>query len=266
MVRELTWREAIDKVLGAAATPLHYKEIATKIIAGGLRISVGATPAATVNARISSSMKYDSPSPYVRVGKGMLALASNVTTPVAPTAEMAHTNERLSDISEQPSDLVTSFGLCWHRDAIRWSAAPRLLGMKQLRSTSVDFNKQAGIYLLCDGREIVYIGHAVDRRLGQQLLGHTHDRLASRWDRFSWFGLLPVAADGQLGALPTSYDTTTAILGLQTILVEALEPRQIRRHVDELSTLEFIQREDPELKRGRGSKAQSRPSWKRSEV
>ena len=28
MVSELTWRSAIDKVLGASATPLHYNEIA----------------------------------------------------------------------------------------------------------------------------------------------------------------------------------------------------------------------------------------------
>lgn len=73
MAKELTWREAIDKVLGATSSPLHYKEIADKIIADGLRKSVGATPAATVNAQISSSIKHDSASPYVRVAKGRVA-------------------------------------------------------------------------------------------------------------------------------------------------------------------------------------------------
>lgn len=43
MAKELTWRAAIDKVLGAATTPLHYKDIAEKIIADGLRTSLGAT-------------------------------------------------------------------------------------------------------------------------------------------------------------------------------------------------------------------------------
>jgi hypothetical protein len=40
MAKELTWREAIDKVLSVSATPLHYKDIADKIVADGLRTSV----------------------------------------------------------------------------------------------------------------------------------------------------------------------------------------------------------------------------------
>lgn len=134
--------------------------------------------------------------------------------------------------------------------------------MKQLGSASVDFNQQVGIYLLYEGREVVYIGRATERRLGEQLLGHTLDRLAARWDRFSWFGLLPVSTDGRLGTLPVAYDTAKVIPVLQTILVEALEPRQNHRHVDELSTLEFIQREDALMKRGRASRPQPRQSWK----
>lgn len=77
MAKELTWREAIDKVLGAATNPLHYKEIAERIIAHGLRTNLGATPAATVNAQISSSIKHDGASPYVRVAKGTFALAQS---------------------------------------------------------------------------------------------------------------------------------------------------------------------------------------------
>ena len=37
MAKELTWRKAIDKVLAASATPLHYNEITERIIADGLR-------------------------------------------------------------------------------------------------------------------------------------------------------------------------------------------------------------------------------------
>lgn len=56
---ELTWRKAIDKVLGSSPTPLHYNEITERIISDGLRENLGATPAATVNAQISSSIKHD---------------------------------------------------------------------------------------------------------------------------------------------------------------------------------------------------------------
>lgn len=270
MARELTWREAIDRVLAAATTPLHYKEIATRIVSDGLRISVGATPAASVYARISSSMKHDPASPYVRVGKGTLALASTTTAAAPPVAEMsgppAGSPEGSSDTSEKHSGIINAFGLCWRRDAVRWSATPRLLGMRRLGSPPIDFNQQAGIYLLYDGREVVYVGRATERRLGEHLREHTLDRLASRWDRFSWFGLRPVAENGQLGALPATYDAARVILVLQTVLVEALEPRQNRRHGDDLSALEFIQREDPEPKRARGSRPLPGQRWVRSAV
>ncbi|WP_411183813.1 winged helix-turn-helix domain-containing protein [Pseudomonas sp.] len=59
MTKELTWRAAIDKVLGVSTTPLHYKDITDKIIADKLRTSLGATPAATVIAQISASIKHD---------------------------------------------------------------------------------------------------------------------------------------------------------------------------------------------------------------
>ncbi|MDE1899259.1 MAG: winged helix-turn-helix domain-containing protein [Xanthomonadaceae bacterium] len=72
---ELTWRQAISKVLSTSATPLHYNEITERIIADKLRTSLGATPAATVNAQISLSIKSDgSQSPTSGWGRGHLFL------------------------------------------------------------------------------------------------------------------------------------------------------------------------------------------------
>ena len=42
MANELTWRAAIDKVLGAASIPLHYNDMTERIIADRLRTSLGA--------------------------------------------------------------------------------------------------------------------------------------------------------------------------------------------------------------------------------
>lgn len=249
MSKELTWREAIDKVLGATTTPLHYKEIADKIIGNGLRTSVGATPAATVNAQISSSIKHDSTSPYVRVAKGTFALARTGPTPALPLKEKLTPTVEESDESEEQYDIVSSFGMFWRREAVQWIATPKLLGMQQLGSTPVDFNKQLGIYLLYDGREVIYIGRTTDRPLGRRLFEHTVDRLAVRWDRFSWFGLLPVSETGQLGSFPATFEAAKMIPALEAILIEALEPRQNRKRGDDLSAVEFIQREDPEIQK-----------------
>jgi hypothetical protein len=249
MAKELTWREAIDTVLGAATTPLHYKEIADKIITDGLRTSLGATPAATVNAQISSSIKHDSASPYVRVAKGTFALAKSIASTAPPIKEKLTPTVDESDESEEQYDIISSFGMFWRREAIQWMATPKLLGLQQLGATPVDFNKQLGIYLLYDGREVIYIGRTTDRPLGRRLFEHTLDRLAARWDRFSWFGLLPVSETGQLGPLPATYEAAKIIPALEAILIEALEPRQNRKRGDDLSAVEFIQREDPEIQK-----------------
>ncbi|MCC6414951.1 MAG: winged helix-turn-helix domain-containing protein, partial [Opitutaceae bacterium] len=85
MPTEMTWRKAIDKVLTSSFTALHYNEIAERIIAEGYRKSLGATPAATVNAQISRSIKHDGDaSPYIRVGKGSFALRDGFNVPSAP--------------------------------------------------------------------------------------------------------------------------------------------------------------------------------------
>ena len=250
MAKELTWREAIDKVLGASSAPLHYNEITAQIIANQLRTSLGATPAATVNAQISSSIKRDgSASPYVRVAKGTFILAKpHVATSSTAKQKLTPPVDESED-SEEQYDIVSSFGMFWRREAIQWSASPKLLGMQQLGATPVDFNKQLGIYLLYDGREVIYIGRTTDRPLGRRLYEHTLDRLAARWDRFSWFGLLPVKESGQLATLPGTFEATKIIPALEAILIEALEPRQNRKRGDDLSAAEFIQKEDPEIQK-----------------
>jgi len=108
--------------------------------------------------------------------------------------------------SEEQYDIVSSFGMFWTRAAIEWVATPKLLCMQQIGATAVDFNGQLGIYLLYDGREVIYVGRTTDRPLGRRLFEHTVDRMSARWDRFSWFGLLPVSDKGSLGNLPKTYD------------------------------------------------------------
>ncbi|MGE8416456.1 MAG: HTH domain-containing protein [Pseudomonas sp.] len=243
---EVTWREAIDTVLSATPTPMHYKNISDRIIAEGLRTSLGATPAATVNSIIANSInKEGANSPYIRVGAGIFSLRNSVQTavPITTLAQVATAIEAESETEDQ-YDIVSSFGMYWRRESVAWAASPKLLGMQQLGTTPVDFNKQIGIYLLYDGREVIYIGRSTDRPIGRRLYEHTIDRLAARWDRFSWFGLLPVSTTGELGDLPKNYDALKIIPALEAILIEALEPRQNRKRGDDLSAVEFIQKED----------------------
>ena len=247
-MRELTWRKAIDKVLSSSKTPLHYNDITERIISEGLRRNLGATPAATVNAQISASIKHEGDSsPYLRVSKGtftMRSQASDASTAPKLTPDMAESEE-----NEEQYEIITSFGMFWRKEAIEWNATPKLLGMQQIGATPVDFYKQLGIYLLYDGREVIYAGRTTDRPLGKRLYEHTVDRMSARWDRFSWFGLLPVSEEGNIGTLPESYSAGKLIPALEAVLIEALEPRQNRKRGDDLAAVEYLQKVDPEIEK-----------------
>ena len=243
MAKELTWQDAIKRVLEASAKPLHYKEITERIIAEGLRTSLGATPANTVNALISASIKkLGDRSPYVRVEAGTFALAKRV----APKSEIGKLEP---EDEEEQYAIISSFGMFWRRTAIEWNPTPKLLGIQQIGATSVNFSGQLGIYLLYDGREVIYVGRSTDRPLGRRLYEHTLDRLAARWDRFSWFGLLPVSDAGALGDLPSTFEAAKLIPALEAILIEALEPRQNRKRGDDLAAVEYLQEEDPAIRK-----------------
>ena len=112
----------------------------------------------------------------------------------------------------------------------------------------MDFGNQRGIYILYDHHTVVYVGRSVDRPLGKRLYEHTIDRLGSRWDRFSWFGLLDVTDDGTLEEIPIQVTLPSLIATLEALLIEALEPPQNRKRGDDFSVMEYIQDVDPELK------------------
>ncbi len=251
MRKDMSWRKAIESVLKEARTSLHYKEIAEQIVSRGLRQSVGATPAATVSANLTVSIKKEGDSsPFIRTGKGEYAMRpdrlATAGVPFQPEREADSEDEE-----EKQYGIVTSFGMFWRRSFVQWSTQARLLGVQQMGAEPVDFCNQIGIYLLYDGREVIYVGRAVERPLGRRLYEHGADRLSTRWDRFSWFGLLPVSEDGKLGTLPKAFASDELVPAIEAILIEALEPRQNRKRGDDLSAVEYLQQEDPEIEKAR---------------
>ena len=87
-----------------------------------------------------------------------------------------------------------------------------------------------------------------DRLLGKRLFEHTVDRLGSRWNRFSWFGLLDVTQDGSLRETLLNTSLAALVSTMEALLIEALEPPQNRKRGDDFSAIEYIQDIDPELK------------------
>lgn len=246
MAKELTWRKAIEKVLNAAPGALNYKDITDKIIEDGLRTSLGATPSASVSSFLTTAIKKEGADcPWQKVGKGLYIWKkkAGITEPAEPAIPADEEAE------EDQYDVVSSFGMFWRREAVEWTSNPKILGMQQIGAEAVDFSSQIGIYLLYDGREIIYVGRASDRPMGKRLYEHTLDRLSTRWDRFSWFGVLPVSDAGKLGTVQETFASSKLLPALEAILIEALEPRQNRKRGDDLAAVEYIQKEDPAIKK-----------------
>lgn len=246
---ENSWKEAIERVLREADSPLHYTEISEQILSRGYYSTNGATPAATVNAQLSSSVKHDGEnSPFIRVGKGTFSLrASSVPTAMPPGRPKAQ--QPVAETEDESSDsIIHSFGMYWKRDLVVWRNDLKMFGKQQVLSKPVDFGKQKGIYILYDHHTVVYVGRAIDRPLGKRLYEHAVDRLGSRWDRFSWFGLLDVTQDGNLRETPFNSSLAALVATLEALLIEALEPPQNRKRGDYFPAIEYIQDIDPELK------------------
>ncbi len=249
---EKSWKEAIKKVLAESSTPLHYTEISEQILSRGYYETDGATPAATVNAQLAHSIKHDEEkSPFIRVGKGIFTLKNSQAALVEVPAPAVNKKklEKLAESDVESSDsIIQSFGMYWQRDLVVWRNDPKMYGKQQALSKPVDFGKQKGIYILYDHHTVVYVGRSIDRPLGKRLYEHTVDRLGSRWNRFSWFGLLDVTEEGSLRETALNTSLASLVATLEALLIEALEPPQNRKRGDDFSAIEYIQGIDPELK------------------
>jgi hypothetical protein len=237
---ELTWRDAILRVLKDATEPMHYTAIAEAIADQNLRAELGANPAATVAATIAAQLQKD----VARMARGYYALAATAGTPLPPKAA--------PEAEADDTGLINAFGMYWARAQVLWSSSPKILGQQQPGSSPVDFTGQRGVYLLHDGREVIYVGRTTEQPLGVRLRQHTVDRLNSRWDRFSWFGVFAPSESGVLNTAATeTFGLEMLIVTMEALLIEGLEPRQNRKRGDDFRAVEFLQAEDPEINKGK---------------
>lgn len=252
------WKDAIRKALDERRQPMHYTDIAKLIEKRGHRKALGATPATSVNVTLRHDIKTNGDdSEFVQVARGIYALRGHEEIPVGDSTESAEvlTGAVSEDDADEDSAVdddsgaVCALGMFWRRDRVIWSSSPRIYGAQSEHADPVDFGGQRGVYLLHDGSRVVYAGRAAKQPIGRRLGQHTSDRLEGRWDRFSWFGTRPVHDDGSLGAFSAAkISEVDLITAFEALLIEALEPPQNRRRGDGLSAVEYIQREDPQLK------------------
>ena len=145
----LTWEQAVLRVLEEAGEPMHYRDVADIIVQQNLTRSVGATPPNQANYALRSLVR--SSEVAEAEGVGMYALPA-----VAKRA--AEEDARFEGIA--------SYGLYWEKNRVNWNPGQRgrgvrgikLLGRAKGEDKEVNFASQQGIYLLHQGMDFCTSG------------------------------------------------------------------------------------------------------------
>ena len=236
MSNELTWHAAIQKVLNKYPGGMHYTTLTETILSEGIKQHMGATPADTVNSIITSSIKKSAiNSPYVRLSPGVYTLKKFLSIDVIK--ELEATGIKGIQTDEENSQIIQCFGMYWRRNAVEWKINPKILAA--IDNNGFDVSNQTGIYLLHDGSKTIYVGQT--EALGQRLLEHTKGRMAFRWDRFSWFGICSIAAEGKVGKKPQNISAKGLMNALEAVLIETVEPSLNRKQGNGFKGIEYAQ-------------------------
>jgi len=137
---------------------------------------------------------------------------------------------------------IGAFGMYWDRNKVNWRSR-KLLGVQMSGSKIIDFSEQIGVYILYDGQRPIYVGRS-ESSIIERLYSHTKGKLSSRWNRFSWFGIYSVNANGTLDkeiSRKISLSGDGVVKVMEAILIEAMEPPMNRRRGDKMDDFEYIQ-------------------------
>lgn len=258
--QNMGWVQAAIKILEEKREPMHYADLAEEIVKKKLR-KAGATPANSLNTALNLSIRNKGEdSPFVKIDieqqRGIYFLKDLSEDALARLSsetedELENNQPRAED--ESALQIIKAFGIFWEREQVSWTSSPKLLGKQQPNADNVDFCNQTGIYILYDGKELVYIGRSIDRPMGIRLFEHTKDRLRGRWNRFSWFGLKEVKDSGEIGPFNSEdkpINESDLVSLLESVLIEIAEPPLNRKRGDNFHVLEYLQTTDPAIKKG----------------
>lgn len=90
------------------------------------------------------------------------------------------------------TELIKCYGEFWNPEMVEWGKRGSgnkgcLIGSIKPAGKHIDFWEARGIYVLHDNFKCVYVGKAIRTSIGKRLRDHLSDRLAGRWDMFSWY-------------------------------------------------------------------------------
>lgn len=148
--------------------------------------------------------------------------------------------------------LVKCFGHFWNPDIIEWggdgSGNGKLIGRikREGKAHQIDFWKAKGIYVLYSDFKPIYVGKAIKTSIGKRVRDHLTDRLAGRWDMFSWYSMsrpriteADVSSPGQRQLKPE-----TVINTLEALAILIADPALNRKRESLADAYEALQPND----------------------
>ena len=240
-------RESIASVLASYSEPLDLDEIASELIeAEGDLKRFGAVPLRSIYLCLEDAIRVEGENcQFLKTFPGHYMLRQNAKPHHLREASKARSAELKFHDGEL--GIVSCLGLGWQRNRVKWTPSPKILGCQFQASKPINFGQQIGFYALHrKNGEPGYFGSTIDKPIGSCLYELRQDRYSSLWDRFSFFGLLPVTDSGAFDRLPENFKPADTLASLRAIIIELFSPFA-NRNFDWLSTLHFVQWHLPEF-------------------
>lgn len=208
---QLTWIEAILKVLEGTKNPMHYTKIWDVIRDRHYKNSdEHSNPEIIVNVNIQQNK--DKIIPFG--DKGCYILKKHMDVYIKNYLE--------KNTSPQQS-VIRAYGVMWSKSKFiqnNYKLHGKLANIK--KTSKVDLSEERGIYVLYDGYNIVYIGQSINP-LASRLKSHT--KTGKQWDSFSWYGIDEVQAGGQVLKEKVFSITAKALIdAFEAVMILATQP------------------------------------------
>lgn len=238
-IRGLPSKEVVFRILENTREPMKHRDIVKWLEENGQELRDG---------QISSAL-YDLSTYYVdvveKVRRGTYSIHKEWNG--EPLDKQSRKGGAIAQsVSKEPQRrvVIPCFGLHWERGLVSWRAGS-LLGRKhgEKDADAVNFANQTGVYLLYQWPQVTYVGRTVGG-LYQRLCEHESDADKSPWDRFSWFGLIPVDDDGRLEKRPGEMSIEDQVTMMEALLIRILTPPDNLKRCDRMG-VQYVQVPDP---------------------